>query len=83
MSDSNIKKASEARSNLYRLIDTVAESHQPIFITGKRNSAVLVSEEDWRAIQETLYLTSIPGMVESIKKGVKEPIAKCSTHLKW
>ncbi len=54
--------ASEARANLYRLIDQAAESHEPILISGKRGSAVLVAEEDWKAIQETLYLLSVPGM---------------------
>jgi antitoxin YefM len=58
--------ASEARAKLYRLIDETSASHQPIFITGKRGNAVLVSEEDWRSIQETLHLLSIPGMRESI-----------------
>ena len=58
--------ASEARANLYRLIDEAAESHEPIFISGKRSSAVLISSEDWSAIQETLYLLSVPGMRESI-----------------
>ena len=60
--------ASEARASLYRLIDQTTESHQPILISGKRNSAVLVSAEDWQAIQETLYLLSVPGMRESKKK---------------
>ena len=63
-------KASEARANFYRLIDEAAESHEPIIITGKRSSAVLISSEDWRAIQETLYLLSVPGMRESIKEPV-------------
>ena len=61
--------ATEARSRLSQLIEETAESHQPVIITGKRNSAVLVSEEDWSAIQETLLLLSIPGMRESIHEG--------------
>jgi antitoxin YefM len=68
--------ASEARANLYRLIDQTAESHQPILIAGKRSNAVLLSAEDWQAIQETLYLLSVPGLRESIKKGMAEPLAK-------
>jgi antitoxin YefM len=76
-------KASEARARLYRLIDEAASSHEPIFITGKRSNAVLVSEEDWRSIQETLYLLSIPGMRESIIDGVKTPVEKCATELDW
>ncbi len=75
--------ASEARANLYRLIDETAESHQPIIITGKRTSAVLVSEDDWQAIQETLYLLSVPGMRESIKAGMAEPLARSARKLKW
>ncbi len=64
--------ATEARTNLYRLIDQVAESHQPIAISGKRTSAVLISADDWESIQETLYLLSVPGMRESIKEGLEE-----------
>ena len=75
--------ASEARTSLYRLIDQTAESHQPILITGKRSSAVLVSAEDWQAIQETLYLLSVPGMRESIKQGMAEPVAKSAKELDW
>jgi prevent-host-death family protein len=75
--------ASEARASLYRLIDQAAESHQPIHIAGKRSSAVLLSAEDWQAIQETLYLLSVPGMRESIKKGMAEPLAKSAKELNW
>ncbi len=75
--------ATEARARLYKLIDETAESHHPVQITGKRVNAVLISEEDWRAIQETLYLVSIPGMRESIIKGLKTPVEKCSPELKW
>lgn len=75
--------ASEARANLYRIIDETAASHQPIIISGKRTSAVLVSAEDWSAIQETLYLLAVPGMRESIKAGMAEPLAKNAKALKW
>ncbi len=75
--------ATEARKSLYSLLDDVAESHKTIQITGKRNSAVLVSGEDWTAIQETLYLTAIPGMRESVLKGMRTPIGKCAKELKW
>ncbi|MBC8414487.1 MAG: type II toxin-antitoxin system Phd/YefM family antitoxin [Nitrospira sp.] len=75
--------ASEARAKLYKLLDEAASSHEPIQITGKRNNAVLVSEDDWRAIQETLYLVSIPGMRESIRKGLETPVEKCSKNIKW
>ena len=76
-------KATEARSKLYRLLDQAAESHEPIQITGKRSNAVLISEEDWRAIQETIYLLSIPGMRVSIRKGLKTPVEKCSEKPGW
>ena len=72
----NILTASEARANLYRLIDQTVESHEPIIISGRRNNAVLLSEEDWNAIQETLYLLAVPGMRESIKAGMAEPLTK-------
>ena len=75
--------ASEARKRLYSLVDEVKDSHEPVQIVGKRSSAVLVSEEDWKAIEETLYLASIPGMRESIKKGIKTPIDKCSEEPGW
>lgn len=75
--------ATEARSNLYRLIDQTAESHQPIVITGKRNKAVLVAEEDWAAIQETLFLLSVPGMRESIREGMATPVDECDEELDW
>lgn len=74
---------SQARARLYRLVDSAARSHEPVQITGRRSNAVLVSEEDWRAIQETLYLLSIPGMRKSIREGLKAPAAKLSKKLKW
>lgn len=75
--------ASEARANLYRLIDQAAESHEPIVITGKRTNAVLLSSEDWAAIQETLFLLSVPGMRESIKEGIATSADECSKELDW
>ncbi|MGR3178258.1 MAG: type II toxin-antitoxin system Phd/YefM family antitoxin [Candidatus Anammoxibacter sp.] len=69
----SILSASQARANLYRIIDETAESHEPVLITGKRNNAVLISEDDWKAIQETIYLNSIPGISGSIIKGMKTP----------
>ena len=74
--------ASKARVQLYKLLDKTASSHEPVQITGRRNNAVLLSEEDWRAIQETLYLVSIPGMRESIRRGLKTPIGKCREKLR-
>jgi antitoxin YefM len=78
-----ILSASEARKRLYNLVDEVKETHQPVQIVGKRASAILVSEEDWKAIEETLYLVSIPGMRESIKKGLKTPVEKCKEEPGW
>ncbi|MCB5161482.1 type II toxin-antitoxin system Phd/YefM family antitoxin [Marinomonas algarum] len=75
--------ATEARGNLYRLIDETAESHQPIVITGKRNNAVLISEEDWSSIQETLFLLSVPKMGDSIRKGMETPLSECDEELDW
>jgi antitoxin YefM len=75
--------ASSARANLYKLLDQAAKNHEPVQITGKRNNGVLVSEDDWKAIQETLYLLSIPGMRESIVKGLKTPVSKLSKKIQW
>ena len=75
--------ATEARRRLYSLLEDVADAHEPIQIAGKRHSAVLVSESDWRAIQETLFLESIPGMRASIIKGMKTPVSKCTKGLTW
>ena len=75
--------ATEARKNIYSLVDEVNESHEAIQIQGKRGSAVLIAEEDWRALQETLYLSSVTGMKKSILKGMKTPIRKCSKKLVW
>ncbi len=78
-----IYTATQARQEIYKLIDHVAESHQPVYVTGRRHNVVIISEEDYRAIEETLYLLSIPGMKESITKGRREPIEKCSNKLDW
>jgi antitoxin YefM len=73
----------EARKQLYTLLDDVAQSRRPVQIMGKRHSAVLVSEDDWRAVQETLYLTGIPGMRESIRRGLRTRVDKCDRELVW
>mgnify|MGYP003973127483 CR=1 FL=1 len=75
--------ASTARANLYRLMDDAAESHNPVLITGKRNNAVLISEEDWNSINETLYLLSIPGMRDSIREGMDTDSSECTEELNW
>ena len=79
----NTVKVTEARSRLYSLIDETNSTHEPVQITGKRGNAVLLSEDDWRAIQETLHLISIPGMRKSIMAGMKEPLGKSSRELDW
>ena len=79
----NTLTASQARAKLYKLLDLVAQSHEPIQITGKRHNAIILSEEDWRAIKETLYLLSIPGMRKSIREGLKTSVRKCNKKLKW
>ncbi len=78
-----ILSATEARSNLYRLIDRTLSSHEPVIITGKRGNAVLLSEEDWKSIQETMFLLNIPGMRESIQQGLSIPVEECSEELDW
>lgn len=75
--------ATEARKSLYRLLDEVSETHEPIQITGKRSNAILISEDDWRAVQESLYLHSLPGMKESILEGMQTPVDQCDEELDW
>lgn len=75
--------ASKARSSLFQLLDNVAASHEPVLITGKRGNAVLIAEEDWRSINETLYLLSIPGMRESIIEGLNTPLDECDDEVEW
>ena len=75
--------ASEARASLYRLIDETSENHQPVLITGKRHNAVLVSADDWAAIQETLYLLSVPGMRESILEGMATTVQDLCSEPGW
>ena len=79
----NILNVTEARSKLYSLIDETTSTHKPIVITGKRGNAVLISEEDWNSISETLYLLSIPGMRQSIKDGLEENPSDCLKELDW
>jgi antitoxin YefM len=73
----------EARANLYKLIDETSANHEPVVITGKRRNAVLLAEDDWNAINETLHLLSVPGMRESILEGMQEKINNCATELDW
>jgi prevent-host-death family protein len=75
--------ATEARKRLYKLLDEVAVTSEPVQITGRRVNAVLVSEDDWRAIEETIYLASIPGMTTSIRDGMETPLEECVEELDW
>lgn len=79
----HVLTVSEARANLYRLIDEASVSHEPMFIKGKRHNAILISEEDWRSLQETFYLMSIPGMADSIKEGVNTPDEECLAEIEF
>ena len=78
-----VMTVSQARSNIYKIMDETAETHQPIMITGKRNNVVMLSEEDWNAIEETLYLNSIPGMSDSIKDAMNAPNSEFSEEVEW
>ncbi len=75
--------ATEARTKLYNLIDQTSATHEPVLITGKRGNAVLISEDDWRSIQETIYLLNIPGMRDSIREGLATPLEACGEELDW
>lgn len=76
-----IVRVSEARVDLYRLIDEAAQSHEPIKIAGKRGNVIIIGEDDWRAVEETLYLLSIPGMRESIVEGLETPVEQCANSV--
>ena len=79
----NIMSASQARADIYNLIDKTAQTHEPIIITGKRNNAVMISQEDWEAIQETLYLNSIPNLSQSIQEAMKADDSEFSDSIEW
>ena len=78
-----VMTVSQARTNIYKIMDVTAETHQPIMITGKRNNVVMISEEDWNAIEETLYLNSIPNMATSIKDAMNAPDSEFSEDIEW
>jgi len=79
----NTISISNIRKNIYNIIKNISNSHKPLLITGKNGNAVLISEEDWNSVQETLYLLSIPGMRNDIKKGLETPVEECSEDLPW
>lgn len=78
-----VMSASEVRANIYNIMDEAAQSHEPILITGKRNNVVMLSEEDWNAIEETLYLNSIPNMASSVQEAMKAPDSEFSEDIQW
>jgi len=78
-----VMTVSQARTNIYKIMDETAQTHQPIMITGKRNNVVMLSEEDWNAIEETLYLNSIPNMASSIKEAMDSPNSEFSEDIEW
>ncbi len=79
----SVLTATEARANLYKLIEKTLQSHEPVVIAGKKGNAVLLSEEDWNAVTETLYLLSVPGMRESIREGMETDVSELSETLDW
>ena len=79
----NAINITNARKELYKLVDQVIDSHEPVYISAKNGSAVIISEDDWKNIEETLFLTSIPGIRESIINGMKTPIDECSEEIEW
>ncbi len=72
-----IYTSTQARAKLFHLIDETNQTHEPIYIKGKRNDAVIISKEDYEGLQETLYIYSVPGLVESILEASKEPLEEC------
>ena len=78
-----VMTVSQARTNIYKIMDETAQTHQPIMITGKRNNVIMLSEEDWNAIEETLFLNSIPGMASSIKEAMDAPNSEFSENIEW
>ena len=78
-----IMSVSQVRADIYNVMDETAQTHEPILITGKRNNVVMVSQEDWNAIEETLYLNTIPNMVSSIQSAMKAPDSEFSETVQW
>jgi len=78
-----VMTVSQARTNIYKIMDETAQTHQPIMITGKRNNVVMLSEDDWNAIEETLFLNSIPDMASSIKEAMDTPNSEFSEEIEW
>jgi len=78
-----VMSVSQARTHIYKIMDETAQTHEPILITGKRNNVVMIAEEDWSAIEETLYLNSIGGMADSIREAMEAPDSEFSDEIAW
>jgi antitoxin YefM len=78
-----VKTITATKAKITKLLAESEKSHEPIHIVSGKSAGVLISIDDWRAIQETLYLLSIPKMRESIRRGLKIPVKKCSSELIW
>jgi prevent-host-death family protein len=78
-----IMSVSQVRADIYNIMDETAQTHEPVLITGKRNNVVMVSQEDWNAIEETLYLNAIPNMVSSIQSSMNAPDSEFSETIQW
>jgi len=76
----NVKNA---KKKLDSILEEVQDTYEPLIIAGEKHSAVLISEDVWRSIEETLYLSSIPGMKDSIINGMKEKIEDCASTVEW
>jgi prevent-host-death family protein len=76
----NIYTSTQARTKLFNLIDETNHTHEPIYIKGKRGDAVILSKEDYESMKETLYLYSVPGLVEKIFEANAETLETCVIH---
>ncbi|HYR57312.1 MAG TPA: type II toxin-antitoxin system Phd/YefM family antitoxin [Chthoniobacteraceae bacterium] len=73
----------EARAGLAQLLAQTAASHEPVAIADANVTGVLLSEADWRSVQETLHLLAVPGMRDSIREGLAEPVERCAEEAGW
>jgi len=78
-----VMSVSQVRADIYNVMDETAQTHEPILITGKRNNVVMLSQEDWNAIEETLYLNAIPNMTNSIQDSMNAPDSEFSETIEW
>lgn len=74
---------SQVRADIYNVMDETAKTHEPVLITGKRNNVVMLCEEDWKAIEETLYLNTVPNMASSIQDSMNAEDSEFSEDIEW